>query len=92
MVAYLIKRLLGVWLPLIPIMAIGSVPYGASPLGLLGSVVFWSGLVAAIYIYFVFRRKGLWPLYDNLRLPKLAILIGFVCTTSFVSFIVALLS
>ena len=28
---------------------------------------FWSGLAAAPLTYWKFRRRNLWPLYDNLR-------------------------
>lgn len=41
---------------------------------------FWSGLAAAPLTYWEFRRRNLWPLYDNLRLPRWALLALFVAS------------
>ena len=36
--------------------------------------LFTGGILAVGVVYWIFRRYNLWPLYDNLRLPKLVIL------------------
>ncbi len=90
MVIYLIKRLIGVWLPLVFVMGFGPYfRYGVPLTDVLGKAMFWAGFVAAGYIYFHFRRRKTWPLYDNLQLSKLAILALFVCATTIVSFLPA---
>ncbi len=57
------------------------VPLGMSLRQSVVQAFFWSGLAAAPLTYWEFRRRTLWPLYDNLRLPRwilLALLVGFV--------------
>lgn len=38
--------------------------------------LFWGGLFAAVYTYWDFHRNNLWVLYDNLRLPRIPLLIS----------------
>lgn len=38
--------------------------------------LFWGALFAAGYTYWDFHRKNIWVLYDNLRLPRLPLLVG----------------
>ena len=47
--------------------------------------LFWSGLIAAVVTYRTFKRRNLWPLYDNLRLPKYVLLGLFVAFNTAVS-------
>ncbi|NBC26199.1 MAG: hypothetical protein GVY08_05025 [Bacteroidetes bacterium] len=39
--------------------------------------VFLGGLASAIYTWYDFRQRNLWPLFDNLRYPKF-LLIGLM--------------
>ena len=43
------------------------VPFGMSLRQSVVQAFFWSGLAAAPLTYWEFRRRTLWPLYDNLR-------------------------
>lgn len=42
----------------------------------LASALFWGSVFAAGYTYRDFQKRNLWPLYDNLRLPRFALLAG----------------
>lgn len=39
--------------------------------------LFWGGTFAMIYTFYSFKKKKLWPLFDNLRYPKYILLLGF---------------
>lgn len=36
--------------------------------------LFWASFFAAATVYVEFKRHGIWPLYDNLRLPRILLL------------------
>ncbi len=38
---------------------------------------FFGGLLGAGYTFYDFRKRNLWPLYDNLRVPKYLLLCLF---------------
>jgi len=49
---------------------------------------FWGGLFAAGYTWYQFREKNLWPLYDNLRIPKYILLGVFYLSLQIVNLII----
>ncbi|PSQ91305.1 MAG: hypothetical protein BRD30_03505 [Bacteroidetes bacterium QH_2_63_10] len=49
---------------------------GTPPTALLVPALFWGSAAAAGYTYWRFRKKNVWPLFDNLRLPPFALLGG----------------
>ena len=49
---------------------------GTPPTALLVPALFWGSAAAAGYTYWRCWKKNVWPLYDNLRLPPLAMLGG----------------
>lgn len=51
------------------------------------SALFWASFFAAATVYLEFRRHGVWPLYDNLRLPRLA-LVGSLTATNLIIYTV----
>jgi len=77
-VAYLYRNLAVAWLAMIPLLGLGPLVYGASVGDAVGPAMWWSGAFAAGYVYFRFRRKKIWPLYRNLRLPVFLLLGSFV--------------
>ncbi len=70
----------------------GVVPvlFGGSPTSLLVPALFWGSAAAAGYTYWRFRKKNVWPLYDNLRLPPLALLGGLFLSVQPVTLALAL--
>lgn len=34
-------------------------------------------VLASVIVYWTYRRSGIWPLFDNLRIPKYGVLVGF---------------
>ncbi len=81
MVHYLARKYVAIVLVLAVLMALFPTIVGMSVHEAVLRAFFWSGLAAAPLTYWEFRRRNLWPLYDNLRLPKwilLALLVGAV--------------
>ncbi len=78
MILYLVRK----YVAIVLVLAVLMMPFvGTSMNEVVTQAFFWSGLVAAPLTYWEFRRRNLWPLYDNLRLPKwilLALLVGAV--------------
>ena len=71
MIFYLFRKYFAVML--VPAAALAVIPVTVARMPAriaLSQAVFRSGLFAALVIYFEFKRRGLWPLYDNLGLPK----------------------
>ncbi|HET6569156.1 MAG TPA: hypothetical protein VFG50_14410 [Rhodothermales bacterium] len=81
MVWYLIKKHLVT--TIVVTFALAVLPLtlmGTSVQETIPKAVFWSALIAPAIIYREFQTRRLWPLYDNLRLPKyplLGLLAGF---------------
>ena len=44
------------------------------------SALLWAGFFANATVYIEFKRQGLWPLYDNLRLSRLPLLGSLAAT------------
>ena len=81
MVRYLARKYVAIVLVLAVLMMPFPIIVGTSVHEVVAQAFFWSGLAAAPLTYWEFRRRNLWPLYDNLRLPKwilLALLVGAV--------------
>ncbi len=81
MIWYLARKYIVLVLVLAILMVLLPTTLGTSPRQAVWQAFFWSGLAAAPLIYWEFRRRTLWPLYDNLRLPRwilLALLVGVV--------------
>ena len=81
MIWYLARKYVALVLVLAVVLMLGPAFFGTSPGETVMQAFFWSGLAAAPLTYWEFRRRHLWPLYDNLRLPRwglLALLVGFV--------------
>ena len=81
MIWYLARKYVAVVLVLAVVLMMAPAAFGTSPGEVAGRAFFWSGLAAAPLTYWEFRRRSLWPLYDNLRLPRwvlLALLVGLV--------------
>jgi hypothetical protein len=71
----------------IGVMMIGS----AMPLrGVLHRALFWGALAAAPLTFYELRRRNLWPLFDNLRIPKYLLLGFFVLGTELVNLLLLL--
>lgn len=60
--------------------ALLPVVFGSSLTDVLPTALFWGSAVAAGYTYWRFRKKNLWPLYDNLRVPRFTLLGGLFLT------------
>jgi len=56
--------------------AFGLLPilFGGSWTGVLAPALFWGSAAATGYTYWRFRKKQVWPLYDNLRLSPVILL------------------
>lgn len=75
MIIYIARRYFFTVLVFTALFALLPLAVGAgSLLEILPSAVFWGGLVAVLVVYWNFRRRNLWVLYDNLRLPKFVLL------------------
>lgn len=49
---------------------------GIDPSYVLPRVMFWGGIFGGIYTFYNFKRRNIWPLYDNLRYPKYLLFVG----------------
>ena len=75
------------------IMAVMTAGLSALPILLTGTTVreaflqalFWSGLLAAIATHREFARRNVWPLYDNLRQSRYALLATLAAANALVS-------
>jgi len=38
---------------------------------------FFGGLFGGVYTFYDFKKRNIWPLYDNLRYPKIPLLVIF---------------
>lgn len=71
MILYLAKKYLIFLIFVIFLMTLVPVAWDDTPLqSVLPKSVFWSGFAAAVLVDWQFRRKGIWPLYDNLGFSK----------------------
>lgn len=74
MVSYLVKKyyvnsvVFFVGFIIFPYLSYGDLPY------LLPRAVFLGGLASSVYTWYDFRKRNLWPLFDNLRHSKFLLL------------------
>lgn len=64
--------------------------FGSSLTGILPSALFWGSAAAAGYTYWRFRKNQIWPLYDNLRVPRVLLLGGLFLAVQPLSLALAL--
>ena len=74
MIPYLVRKYVAIVLVLAVLMMPFPLIAGTSVHEVVAQAFFWSGLAAAPLTYWEFRRRNLWPLYDNLRLPRFVLL------------------
>ena len=74
MIFYLVRKYVGILLVVAALMIPLPVYTGTAPGEAVLQAFFWSGLAAAPLTYWELRRHSLWPLFDNLRLPRFALL------------------
>ena len=93
MIWYLARKYAALVLVLAILLMMAPMAFGTSPGEVVGKAFFFSSLAAAPLTYWEFRRRNLWPLYDNLRLPRFMLLAalagvveGFVLVASLVFF------
>lgn len=74
MILYLARSYLMNTLTFAALFGVVPVLLGSPPTGILVPALFWGSAAAAGYTYWRFRKKQVWPLYDNLRLPPVILL------------------
>ena len=57
-------------------LALIPVLFGSSLIDVVPTAFFWGSVMAAGYTFWRFRKQNVWPLYDNLRLPRPALFAG----------------
>lgn len=62
--------------------------YAQDPVNLITKTIFWGGLFGGIYTNYDFRKKHLWPLYDNLNYSKYLLLLIFFILLQVLSLII----
>jgi hypothetical protein len=89
MIGYLVgKYLLSVSLAAIMLGAI-LLLFGSPLRRVLVESICCGGLLGAALVYHRFRHRNLWPLYDNLRLPRWGLLGGMVLMVEMVGISIA---
>ncbi len=76
MILYLARKYIANTLILTAVFALLPLLFGSSFSSILPTALFWGSAGAAGYTYWRFRKKKVWPLYDNLRLPRFVLLGG----------------
>ncbi|HKJ34236.1 MAG TPA: hypothetical protein VKA34_20585 [Balneolales bacterium] len=56
---------------------------------LIPKALFWGGLFGGIYTFFEFRKKHIWPLYDNLGYSKYLLFLILFITLQILSFVIS---
>ncbi len=74
MIIFLVRKYVGIVLVLAVLLTALPLFFGGSWRETVLTAFFWSSLAAAPLTYWELRRHHLWPLYDNLRLPRLGLL------------------
>lgn len=74
MIFYLTRKYLANTLVFAAVFGLLPVLFGGSATAILVPALFWGSAAAAGYTYWRFRKKQVWPLYDNLRLPPIILL------------------
>ncbi|MCS4121951.1 hypothetical protein [Salinibacter ruber] len=74
MIVYLARKYLANSLVFAAAFGLLPVLFGGSLTATLVPALFWGSAAAAGYTYWRFRKKQVWPLYDNLRLPPVILL------------------
>ena len=71
MVIYFIKKYVQIWLVfLIGLTGLTIFLARMPPGDAIPRAIFWGGVFAAVQLFMEFRKKKVWPLYDNLRISK----------------------
>lgn len=80
MILYLIRKYALLYVLIVLMMTFigmaGRIPLDVA----LPKAALYSGFFAAGMTWFEIRRKGLWPLYDNLRIPRKLLFGGLVAS------------
>lgn len=58
---------------------------------LFAQTIFFGGLFGGIYTFYDFRQRQLWPLYDNLLIPKYVLLLAFFLLLQIISIVINIL-
>ena len=74
MIVYLAQKYLANTLVFAAAFGLLPVLFGGSLAATLVPALFWGSAAAAGYTYWRFRKKQVWPLYDNLRRPPVILL------------------
>ncbi|WP_263784508.1 hypothetical protein [Salinibacter grassmerensis] len=74
MIFYLARKYLANTLVFAAIFGLFPILFGGSWTAVLAPALFWGSAAAAGYTYWRFRKKKVWPLYDNLRLSPVVLL------------------
>ena len=75
MVFYFIRKYIHIWLVFVIGLTGLAIFFARMPLDeALPRGVLWGGVFAAGQLYREFKKKNLWPLYDNLRITKFVLL------------------
>lgn len=89
MILYLVRTYVGILIVLAVLLMVLPTLFGIALRDTVLEAFFWSGLASAPLTYWEFRRRNLWPLYDNLRLPRFALLVLLVgCVESVILLII----
>lgn len=76
MIFYAARKYAANTLVLTAVFTLLPVMFGRSFTDSLPPALFWGSAVAAGYTYWRFRKNKIWPLYDNLRVPRVLLLGG----------------
>jgi len=75
MILYLVRKYVVIVLVITVFLMLGPVILSnRAPGTVILTAMFWSNLAAVPLTYWELRRHHLWPLYDNLRLPRWGLL------------------
>ena len=95
MILYLAKAYLFIFFAIGLVVSLVPVLFGNMPIiKIIPRTLFISGLGAGAIVYWYFKQRNLWPLYDNLRIPKYLILGACILSTQILNavFILCLLN
>lgn len=78
MILYLIRKFALLYVAIILMMTFIAMAGGVPSSAALPKATFYAGFFAAGMTWFEIRRKGLWPLYDNLRISPWMVFGGLI--------------
>ncbi len=91
MILYAARKYAANTLVLTAVFTLLLVLFGTSLADSLPSALFWGSAAAAGYTYWRFRKNKIWPLYDNVRIPRALLLGGLFLAVQPLSLALALL-